>query len=189
METRLSSVVDKLAVAEQGEVKQGGAGRMIYGYAVVWDSVSQDLGGFKEVVRKGAFTNSLRTADVRALWNHDPKYVLGRVSASTLRVKEDEKGLQFTVIPPPTTWAQDLVESIRRGDVREMSFGFTMEKDTWSRVGTMPLRELLHVRLIEISIVSWPAYAATAAFVRAPLDPAMKAELDGRRRRLAQIAS
>jgi HK97 family phage prohead protease len=146
--------------------------RTIRGYAAVFDSMSQPIYGFREVIRKGAFRKTLRESDIRALWNHDPNFVLGRKSARTLRLDEDEKGLLTRIFPPSTTWASDLMMSIERGDVSQMSFGFQMVKDQWLQPGQdgLPVRELLEVRLFDVSPVTFPAYQQTEVHVRSLMD-------------------
>lgn len=146
--------------------------RTIRGYAAVFDSMSQPLFGFREVIRKGAFKKTVRESDIRALWNHDPNFVLGRKSARTLRLEEDDKGLLTRIFPPSTTWASDLMTSIERGDVSQMSFGFQMVKERWMEAGTdgLPVRELLEVRLFDVSPVTFPAYQQTEVHVRSLMD-------------------
>lgn len=104
-------------LVKQDSAKAGG-GRSLRGYAARWDSLSQDLGGFKELIRRGAFSATIKNGDARALWNHESKYVLGRKSANTLKLWEDAKGLAFTLVPPSTQWATDLMESVARKDPR-----------------------------------------------------------------------
>ena len=156
------------------ELRLDGAGeeRTIRGYAAVFDSMSQPLMGFREVIRKGAFRKTVREADIRALWNHDPNFVLGRKSARTLQLSEDDKGLLARIFPPQTTWASDLMESIQRGDVSQMSFGFRAIKDKWNPPGAdgLPVRELLEVQLFDVSPVTFPAYPQTEVHVRAVMD-------------------
>lgn len=139
----------------------------ISGYAAVFDSLSADLGGFREVVAPGAFARSIAQNDVRALWDHDAKYVLGRTAAGTLALEEDDAGLRVEVEPPETAWAHDLLASMRRGDVNQMSFGFYVREDEWSKTedGT-PLRTLRDVDLFDVSVVTFPAYAETTAEAR-----------------------
>lgn len=146
--------------------------RTLRGYAAVFDSMSQPLFGFREVIRKGAFKKTVRESDIRALWNHDPNYVLGRKSARTLRLEEDDKGLLTRIFPPSTQWANDLMHSIERGDVSQMSFGFQVVKDRWGQAGAdgLPVRELLEVRLLDVSPVTFPAYQQTEVHVRALMD-------------------
>ncbi|MCC6147412.1 MAG: HK97 family phage prohead protease, partial [Anaerolineaceae bacterium] len=99
-----------------------GGGKKITGYSAVFNSLSEDLGGFYERIQQGAFTKTLQEADIRALFNHDPNYPLGRVKANTLRLAEDEIGLGIEIDLPDTQYASDLAVSIERGDVDQMSF-------------------------------------------------------------------
>jgi len=151
---------------EQLEVRKQDDTPTITGYAAMFNQLSEPLGGFREVIRPGAFRNSLKYADVRALWNHDPNYVLGRTKSGTLKLAEDEHGLAIEIIPPDTTWARDLLESIRRGDVDQMSFGFRTIKDSWVTTNGETLRELLEVELFDVSPVTFPAYPQTSVQVR-----------------------
>jgi hypothetical protein len=138
----------------------------IEGYAAVFNQQSEDLGGFTEDIRKGAFSKTIKEGDVRALFNHDPNYVLGRNKAGTLSLAEDAHGLQFQVKPPDTAWAKDLRETIRRGDVDQASFGFTTIKDDWNEATTPRQRTLLEVRLYDVSVVTFPAYPQTSVSAR-----------------------
>src|SRR3954452_17343861 len=74
----------------------------ISGYAALFDSLSVDLGGFREQIMKGAFARALQQCDIRALRNHSPEALLGRRSSGTLRLEEDDKGLRFEVDLPDT---------------------------------------------------------------------------------------
>jgi HK97 family phage prohead protease len=141
----------------------------IEGYAAVFDVQSEDLGGFREVIRAGAFAKTVQEADVRALWNHSAEYPLGRTRAGTLDLAEDDQGLAFTIWPPDTQYARDLLVSMRRGDVDQMSFGFEAIRDEWTEApaGGLALRMLLEVRLYDVSPVTFPAYPQTSAEVRA----------------------
>ena len=145
-------------------------GSVIEGHAAVFDSLSETLGGifpFKEIVRKGAFNESIGKDDIRALFNHDPNYVLGRNRAGTLELVEDEVGLRVRITPPDTSWARDLQASIRRGDITQMSIGFIVEEDKWSTENGMDTREIRKVQLFDVSPVTFPAYTATDVGVRA----------------------
>lgn len=166
--------------------------KTITGYAVVWGAISTPLGGFVEVIRKGAFTQTIRAGDPRALWNHNADFPLGRKSSGTLTLEEDAKGLKVTITPPDTSYARDLIASIERRDVSGMSFGFVVVKDAWLRAGPdgLPLREVLEVKLLEISPCTMPAYPQTEVYVRAMADavpPWASRDLDIKRRRLRLI--
>lgn len=147
-----------------------GGGSVIEGHAAVFDSWSETLGGifpFKEIVRKGAFNESIGKDDIRALFNHDPNYVLGRNRAGTLELVEDEIGLRVRITPPETSWAKDIQTSIKRGDITQMSIGFIVEEDKWSTRDGMDVREIRKVQLFDVSPVTFPAYTATDVGVRA----------------------
>lgn len=141
----------------------------IDGYASVFDSWSEELGGnqpFRERVVKGAFEETIQNDDIRALFNHDPNYVLGRNKAGTLTLEEDDKGLHVRITPPDTQWAKDLLVSIKRGDITQMSFGFTVILDRWNYEDNTDVRELLKVKLYDVSPVTFPAYTQTECGIR-----------------------
>jgi len=142
----------------------------IVGHAAVFDQLSVDLGSFREKIAKGAFKKTIQEADVRALWNHDPNYVLGRTKSNTLKLQEDDKGLAIEINPPNTTWARDLMESIRRGDIDQMSFGFRAVKEDWETEGDQLIRVLREVELFDVSPVTFPAYPTTDVQVRKLID-------------------
>lgn len=143
---------------------------IIEGYAAVFNQWSEDLGYFREIIRPGAFGKTVKEADVRALFNHDSNYVLGRNKSGTLELAEDEHGLQFRVNPPETGWAVDLRESIRRGDIDQASFGFQTIRDRWDQNVEPAERELLEVRLFDVSVVTYPAYPQTSVSARSLAD-------------------
>ena len=130
------------------------------GYAAIFNSRSQDLGGFTEVIAPGAFRKSLQARnDIKLLWNHDTSAPLASTRAGTLRLIEDSKGLKVEADLAPTTLGKDISILVQRGDVSAFSFGFNVIKDSWSNSGTE--RTLEAVRLFEASLVSFPAYEAT----------------------------
>jgi HK97 family phage prohead protease len=141
----------------------------IVGYASVFDLWSEELGGvfpFREKVLPGAFADTIVHDDIRALFNHDPNYVLGRSSAGTLELAEDEKGLLVKIKPPDTQWAKDLLVSIQRGDITQMSFGFIVLEDVWQENDGVDIRELIKVKLLDVSPVTFPAYTQTECNIR-----------------------
>ena len=138
----------------------------IVGYAAVFNQLSEDLGGFREKIAPGAFKKTIQEADIRALWNHNPDYVLGRNKSGTLKLEEDNHGLRIEVTPPDTTWAKDLITSMKRGDVDQMSFGFRTIKDRWEGERGNNIRTLLEVELYDVSPVTYPAYPQTTVEAR-----------------------
>lgn len=169
-------------------------GTQLTGYAAVFNSLSENLGGFRERIKPGAFTRTLREkADVRALINHDPSMVLGRSTkeAGTLRMSEDDIGLKTTIDMPDTQYARDLLVSLERKDVTGMSFGFYTRSDNWLDDRDGLIRELLDVDLFDVSVVTYPAYTATTVSERSltardqHLRSTVAASLDEVKRRLA----
>lgn len=145
----------------------GGTPRLT-GYAVVYGSLSRNLGGFRERIAPGAFGESLAAGrDILAFVNHDDGAVLGRTSAGTLRVWEDAGGVRFDVALPDTQPARDLAESVRRGDVRGASFGFRVEEDSWGYEGKHRVRTVRRATLYEVSPTAIPAYEDTTVALRA----------------------
>jgi len=136
--------------------------RTLSGYAVKWEMKSQVLGmffKFREQIKKGAFLESLNNDDQRFLWSHDPSKVLGRSKNNTLRLQEDNTGLRFELDLPNTSLAKDTYESIQRGDVDGVSFGFNVQDDEVDEPDDdMPLRTIKKAKLIEVSAVAFPAY-------------------------------
>lgn len=161
---RRAFVVEGLTV----ETRDGGA-RTIRGHAAVFNQLSEDLGGFREQIAPGAFAEALEKDDVRALFNHDPNFILGRNVAKTLRLSEDARGLAIEIDPPDTQAARDLLVSMERGDVTQMSFGFSVRPggQDWAKDDEgRTVRTLKKLRLYDVSPVVFPAYPQTDVAVR-----------------------
>jgi uncharacterized protein len=156
LETRIVEV-DKFEVREDGD------GMHLEGYAALFNSRSENLGGFTETIAPGAFRASLKSRnDIKLLWNHDTGAVMGSTRAGTLALTEDERGLRVSATLPNTTHGRDAAELVKRGDVSGFSFGFSLPGrggDSWSDDGTE--RVLKSVRLHEVSLVAFPAYPET----------------------------
>jgi hypothetical protein len=148
--------------------REEGKPPVLEGHAAVFDEWSVDLGGWKERIRAGAFAEALTRSDARALFNHDPNYVLGRQSSGTLELWEDRQGLVFRAVAPATQWASDLLVSIERGDIREGSISFIVAEDKWGMADSQIVRDVLTMQeLYDVSVVTYPAYPQTSAQVRA----------------------
>jgi len=130
----------------------------IVGHAAVFNKLSENLGGFQERINTGAFDDVLGD-DVRAFFNHDPNHLLARSSSGTLRLSTDEEGLKYEFDVPDTTSGRDLLVSMKRGDITQSSFAFTVEDDSWESENGMNIRTIKKVkRLYDVSPVSIPAY-------------------------------
>jgi len=146
----------------------------LVGYAAMFNCESKDLGGFRETILPGAFKRSIdKGDDVKALFNHNPNAVLGRTKNKTLTLKEDERGLQFRCQLDPNQQAhRDLHAAIKRGDIDECSFAFTVPdggQEWTTKRGTddwMAARTLKDVNLMDVSAVTYPAYEGTAVMAR-----------------------
>lgn len=146
------------------EVRSEGDTLRFAGHVAKFDRWSEDL-GFREKIAPGAFLKTAKEADIRFLFNHDPNFVLGRTRSGTATVREDETGLFVEGEAPNTTWARDLHESVKRGDINQGSFGFRTIKDSWNERRTE--RTLEEVALFDVSIVTFPAYQDTDLSARA----------------------
>ena len=142
----------------------GAVGQKIRGYAIVFDTPSHDLGGFQEIITPAAVDRTLgEHLDVRALVDHDTSKVLGRTKAGTLALRKDARGLLVEIDPPETTVGRDILESVRRGDVTGMSFGFRVVRPHGERFETrsdIATRIITDMVISEVSVVTFPAYAA-----------------------------
>ena len=150
--------------------KREGGLPMIVGHAAVFNVLSEDLGGFREMVIPGAFKRTIGINDIRSFLNHDPNLVLGRNRAGTMKLEEDDKGLMIEVDPPDTQYARDLCVSIERGDITQMSFMFVPVATRWREDGSVIVRDLIDVDLYEAGPCTFPAYTATDVSVRSALD-------------------
>lgn len=149
------------AIIEKREFRMESAeyeGETIRGYAAVYNSDSEWMGGFYEQIATGAFDDVMDN-DTRAYFNHDENLLLGRVSSGTLRLSSDERGLYYEVDLPNTSYAKDLVELMKRGDVNQSSFAFLIESDRWEERDGKTYRIIEKVsRLLDVSPVAQPAY-------------------------------
>ena len=143
--------------------------RSVEGYAAVYNSESNTLGWFTEVIEPGAFRDALeRSPDIVALYNHDENMVLGRRSAGTLEVNEDDTGLRYRIPELPKS-REDVYEAIKRGDVSKSSFAFTIAAggDKWEELDGKTVRTITKFdRIYDVSPVVYPAYSDTSVAKR-----------------------
>lgn len=158
---------EKRAYMHAPELRAADDGKTLRGYAAVFDSETEIAGQFREVIRKGAFSRSIKS-DVRALVDHDPARVIGRTKAGTLRLNQDERGLAVEIDLPNTSDGRDLAELVKRGDIDGMSFGFRVESEIWDMTeeSQLDLREIMDLELFEVSAVTFPAYGDTELALR-----------------------
>lgn len=139
----------------------------ITGFGAVYNSRSEDLGGFTEIIVPGCFKRSLKeNKDIKSYINHDPNKILGRTSAGTLNIKDDEKGIYYEADPPNTSYANDLKESMKRGDIKHSSFSFITVKDRWENESGKQVRYLEDADIFELGPVTDPAYLGSSSSVK-----------------------
>lgn len=193
--------IEKRAFEAEIEIRtnEGSDVPIVRGYASVFDKLSENLGGFREKIAQGAF-DSVMGDDVRALFNHDPNFILARTKSGTLKLSVDDHGLAYEFTPPDTTAGRDLVESMRRGDVSQSSFAFTVADDNWTEdEDGRVIRTITQMqRLFDVSPVTYPAYPDASVGLRG-LDAYIKAketeqhkgdvDLEKRKLRLLEIGN
>ena len=154
MEKRIFNIETRVDSTEDGR-------DLVVGHASVYDSRSNNLGGFYEFIERGAFTEELiANSDVRALINHDPNLILARNTSGTLNLTADERGLKYEFEMPETSYGKDLSISMKRGDITQSSFAFTVAEDDWSTDDEgNNIRTIKKIdRLYDVSPVTYPAY-------------------------------
>lgn len=176
--------VDPIAARDSGNANTPNI-VTIRGYAAKFNSLSEDLGGFRELLAPGAFRAALRKSpDVRLLFNHNADFVLGRTASGTLELREDATGLHvFAQVDRSISWVNDLRTSMQRGDIDQMSFAFTVapDGDTWAVAEDGTVVRTINADgvdgLYDVSVVTYPAYTSTTVNMREIL---MRAVRDGR---------
>ena len=154
MEKRIFNIETRAEETEEGN-------QIISGHASMYDTSSENLGGFYEYIEAGAFTPELiAKSDTRALINHDQNLILGRTTSGTLRLNADDKGLRYEFDVPQTSYGKDLVGSMQRGDITQSSFAFTVADDDWTTdEDGNNIRTIKEIeRLYDVSPVTYPAY-------------------------------
>jgi len=158
------------------------------GHAAVFNSRTaignpQTVGFFEEIA-PGAFSKTINEGDARMLIDHDSAHVVSRVSAGTLRLSQDQRGLAVdSELDTNLSYVNDLVANLRNGNITGMSFGFQVVKDAWTTEETrnaagekvsVELRRVIEAKLLEVSPVTFPAYESTDAGVRDSIETALR---------------
>lgn len=155
------------------EIRAAAQERTIGGYAALFNSPSQNLGGFREFIAPGAFNRAASRnwpgsgTGVFARYNHDDNMILGNTDSGTLRLYVDDQGLGYEVLVPQAR--ADIYELVQRGDVRSSSFAFVVDPDgdDWATDDSgFPVRTLQQVQLMDVAPVNTPAYLDTTVGLR-----------------------
>jgi HK97 family phage prohead protease len=137
-------------------------GRTVHGYAAIYSTLSEDLGGYCEQIAPGAFAGVLDD-DVRALLNHDPNQVLGRTKSGTPRLFDEQRGLRFELDLPDSPLGENMRSAVRRGDLDGASFRFEVGDEAWDGdVRTVKRVKALH----DVTLATYPAYPAASVELR-----------------------
>jgi len=162
----------------KAEIRSAADGRKVIGYPILFNELSQDLGGFRERILPDAVQFS---DDVRCDFNHSPDFILGRRSAGTLALTTDATGVRMVAEAPDTTWANDLLVSINRGDIDQGSFAFRVlpggQQISVDDSGQQ-IRTLSKILVRRVSVVSDPAYTGTSIEVRSVPEVEAPASVD-----------
>jgi HK97 family phage prohead protease len=147
---------------------------VLVGYAAVfYDGTPRTefelYSGLVERVQRGAFERAIGEDDVRALFNHSENQILGRNTAKTLRLLEDKTGLRYEIDLPDTATGRDVATAVQRGDISGSSFAFRVKREQFTEVEEgATVRDILEVApLYDVGPVTYPAYKATSAAMRA----------------------
>lgn len=159
-------------LSQRVEARTTEDGRVVAGIGIAYGETTEVGDSFREVFAPGAFRNAL-SADILALFGHDRNRVLGRTTAGTLRLREDQQGVHYEIDLPDTSDGRDLAVSVGRGDITGTSFGFRAVKETWDDTVNPPVRTIHEALLREISPTADPAYGDTTIALRS-LDAARK---------------
>ena len=167
-----------------------GDSRTVRGRAVVFDSWSEDLGGFRERIAKGALDGVIARSDIFALMDHDRRRgILGRCKRGdevSLRLKVTDDGLEYEFEAPETALGDELLSCLERGEIDGSSFAFTVLEDNWERVGDEYQRTITKIdELYDVSPVYSPAYSQTTCDLRG-LDALKATERDAENKRIAE---
>jgi HK97 family phage prohead protease len=150
--------------------EKGNESRTVEGVSSVM-GVEYDMGWYKEIIHEGAFDEAIKNSDIRALFNHDPNYILARTKSGTLEVSISNKNFNYRFESPQTTYGDDLLVSLERGDIAESSFAFVIHRQRWEEIQEGDdwyyIRHIEEIEIIyDVGPVTYPANPDTSAAKR-----------------------
>lgn len=161
------TTMERRTFSEPIELRGEGNKLTAQGYAIVYNKLSENLGGFVERALPGLADKTMKEQDVRALVNHDSDQLIGRLSAGTLRMGSDANGVWYEVDIPDTTVGRDLAVQLERGDINGSSFGFRAIDDDWEETESgFAMRSLKEIMLRDVGPVTFPAYPDASSALR-----------------------
>lgn len=163
-----TTTLEMRATSGTVEVRAADGTKRLGGYALVYDRLSQNLGGYVERVLEGALDKTLaENSDVLCRFQHADQFLLGRTSSGTLTLKPDATGLDYTVDVPATDYGENCYALAERGDLRSSSFAFYTVRDDWGLTEQgFPIRTLVEIKLVDVAPVVQPAYPDATAGLR-----------------------
>ena len=165
-ESRVTNQTIEIRASEGNPTQLIGYGAVFYNPADEGTQY-QIADDYIERIAPGAFAEAIVNDDVRGLFNHDSNNLLGRTTASTMRLMEDAKGLRYEIDVPDTQLGQDLLKLAERGDLSGSSFSFIPVKQSYEKSDGMVIRTIQKVKLFDVGPVTFPAYEATTTEARA----------------------
>lgn len=156
----------ELRYIDNSEIRAAADSREVDGYALLFGVLSRDLGGFREKIDAEAVEGVIEASDVMAVLNHDNSRGIlarSRFGKGSLALSADEKGLRYVFDAPRTALGDECLEYLRRGDITQSSFAFTVKEDSWEKQedGTYIRTIKKFDRLYDVSPVFEPAYFGT----------------------------
>ena len=164
----LKTKVENRSIVGTVELRAGYKSRHVEGYALKFNTLSKDLGGWNEIISKDALRGA-DFSDVVALFNHNQDSILARTTSKTLTLEVDKIGLRYSFDAPETSAGNDLLVSLKRGDVAGSSFAFSVNEngDTWVKTNGQIIRTIAKFEtIIDVSPVVNPAYLDTQVALR-----------------------
>lgn len=149
------------------DYKQEGDERIIEGYFIRFNEPTELFPGIFEQILPEAVSPDINSEDIRALWNHNTQYVLGRTTAGSLSIRVDNSGVWAHIELPDTSYANDVHALVKRGDVNQCSFGFDILDEEMVELEDGNTRfDIKKIKLYEVSVVTFPAYPTTSVSAR-----------------------
>lgn len=156
----------ELRYIDNSELRASQDSREVDGYALLFNTTSRNLGGFVERIEPSSLDGVIEQSDIMAVLNHDNSRGIlarSRFGVGSLTLSVDEKGLRYTFDAPKTALGDETLEYLRRGDITQSSFAFTVAEDNWQKQedGTYIRTIKKFDRLFDVSPVFEPAYFGT----------------------------
>lgn len=139
---------------------------ILEGYAAKYNKLSEDMGGFYEILLPNSLRLIPETSQIKAFYYHDTHKPLGSLDKNTLSIKFDDVGMYYSVILPDNSFGRDCAVTVERGDMTQSSFGLIVHKENWVEDNKQLIRQIIDAEVFEVSPVVYPAYPDTSVALR-----------------------